>query len=120
MVPIKKVTFKSFTPFTNCLSRITNTQVDDASYTDAVMPMYNLIEDSNDYSKTSGILWKYCRDELAIIIADGVTAAFTDDKAPTDSFKLKQEITDQTRHNDTKNVERMVLLKYLSNILRTF
>ena len=62
MVPIKKVTFKSFTPFTNCLSRITNTQVDDAGYIDAVMPMYNLIEDSNDYSKTSGILWKYCRD----------------------------------------------------------
>ena len=120
MASIKKVTFKSFAPFTNCLSRINNVQVDDASFIDVVIPMYNLIEDNDDYSKTSGILWKYCRDELAIIIADGVTAAFTDDKAPTDSFKLKQEITDQTRHNDTKNVERMVLLKYLSNILRTF
>ena len=77
-------------------------QVDDTSLIDAVIPMYNLIEDSDDYSKISGILWKYCRDELAINIADGETAALTDDKAPTDSFKIKQEITDETPDSNKK------------------
>ena len=33
---------------------------------DALMPMYNLIEYSDDYSKTSGSLWQYCRDEPAL------------------------------------------------------
>ena len=33
---------------------------------DAVMPMYNLIEYSKNYSKTSGTLWQYCRDKSAV------------------------------------------------------
>ena len=59
----KKVISKSFIPFTDCISQINNTQVDNG----VVMSMYNLIEHSNNYSKTSGILWKYCRDEPAVI-----------------------------------------------------
>ena len=42
-------------PLTNCTSRINNIQVDDAHYIDVVMSMYNLIEYSDKYSKTSGI-----------------------------------------------------------------
>ena len=49
----KKVIFKNWAPFTDCISEITNTQVDNAKDIDAVMPMYNLIEYSNNYSKTS-------------------------------------------------------------------
>ena len=49
-------------PFTNCISEINNTQVDNAKDIDIVMPMYNLIEYSDNYSKTSGGLWKYCKD----------------------------------------------------------
>ena len=58
----KKVTFKSCAPFTNCISEISNTQIDNAKDIDIVMPMYNLIEYSNNYSKTSGSLWQYCKD----------------------------------------------------------
>ena len=42
--------------FKTCISRINNTQVDGAHDIDIVMPMYNLIENSNDYSETFGIL----------------------------------------------------------------
>ena len=45
----KKVTFKKCSPFVNCISRINNTQADDAHDIDIVMPMYNLIEYSNNY-----------------------------------------------------------------------
>ena len=39
----KKVIFKNCTPFTNCISKLNNTQMDNAEYIDIVMPMYNII-----------------------------------------------------------------------------
>ena len=54
----KKVIFKSCTPFTDCTSGINNKKVDNAKDIDVVMPMYNLIEYSDNYSKTSGSLWQ--------------------------------------------------------------
>ena len=66
------------------------------------MPMYNLIEYRDNYSKTSGVLWKYCR-------CDFKTFNF---------FKIKEIITGQRGDDDTKNVEIMVPLKYLSNFWR--
>ena len=62
----KKVILKNCAPFTKCMSRINNTQVDDAHDIDVVMPMYNLVEYRDNYSKTSGVLWQYCRDEPAL------------------------------------------------------
>ena len=40
----KKVIFKNSAPFTNCISKINNAEIDNAQYIDIVMPMYNLIE----------------------------------------------------------------------------
>ena len=40
----KGVTFKNYAPFTKCMSRINNTNIDNAQDNDIVMPMYNLIE----------------------------------------------------------------------------
>ena len=54
--------FKNCAPFTNCRSKINNTQIDNAEYVDIVMSMHNLIEYSDNYSKTSGSLWKYCKE----------------------------------------------------------
>ena len=53
----KGVTFKNCAPFTKCISRINNTDIDNADDIDIVMPMYNLIEYSDNYSKTSRSLW---------------------------------------------------------------
>ena len=52
----RKVIFKNCAPFTNCISKINNTQIDNAEYIDIVMPIYNLIEYCDNYSKISGNL----------------------------------------------------------------
>ena len=75
-----KVIFKNCAPFTCCISRINNTRVDDAQFIDVVMPMYKLIEYSNNYSKTFGILWQYCRDVPARN-DDGAITDFTETNA---------------------------------------
>ena len=49
----KAVTSKNCASFTKCISRINNADIDNAQDIDIVMPMYNLIEYSNNYSKTS-------------------------------------------------------------------
>ena len=62
----KEVTFKNCAPFTKCISRINNTDIDNAQDIDIVMPMYNLIEYSDNYSKTSRSLWQYYKDDPTI------------------------------------------------------
>ena len=72
------------------------------------MPMYNLIEYSDNYAKTSGSLWQYYRDEPNNNLAD------------SESFKFKVKITGNTPAADNeKDVKIMVPLKYLSNFWRT-
>ena len=98
--------FKNCAPFTDCISEINISQVDNAKYIDVVMPMYNLIENSNNYSKTSGSLWQYYRDES------------NDKIANSESFQFKKKLTGKPPNNDNKkNVEIVVPLKYLSNFL---
>ena len=80
------------------------------------MPMYNLIEYSDNYSKISGSLWQYCK-ELPAIDDDGDIVDFNGANA-TDSFNFKTKITGQTNNNGIINVEIMVLLKYVSNFWR--
>ena len=53
--------FKNCTSCINCKSEINNTEINNAKNIDIVMPMYNLIEYSDSYSKISGSLWKYYR-----------------------------------------------------------
>ena len=113
----KKVIFKNCAPFTNCISEINNTQIDNAKDIDIVMPMYNLIEYSDNYAKTTGSLLQYCKDVPARY-NNGEIAAF-DANFLTDSFKFKAKITGQTGNDGTKDVEIMVPLKYLSNFWRT-
>ena len=54
----KEVIFKNCAGFINCKSEINNTEIDNTKDIDTVMPMCNLIEYSDNYSKTSGSLWK--------------------------------------------------------------
>ena len=113
----KKVIFKNCAPFTNCISEINNTQIDNAKDIDIVMPMYNLIEYSDNYAKTTGSLWQYCKDIPALNANDEITD-FTGGNT-TDSFNFKAKITGRSEDNGTKDVEIMVPLKYLSNFWRT-
>ena len=72
------------------------------------MPMYNLIEYSDNYSKTSGSLWQYYKYDPNDSLTD------------SESFKSKIKTIGKTPNNgNTKDVEIIVPLKYLSNFLRT-
>ena len=112
----RKVIFKNCAPFTNCISEINNTQIYNAKDIDIVMPMYNLIEYSDNYAKTTRSLWQYCKDIPARHANDDIIV-FTENNT-TDSFKFKAKITGQTGNDGTKDVEIMVPLKYLSNFWR--
>ena len=113
----KKVIFKNCAPFTNCINKINNTQIDNTEYVDIVMSMYNLIEYSDTYSKTSGSFWQYCKEILAVNNAGNI--ADFDGTNATDSFNFKTKITSQTNNDGTINIEIMVPLKHLSNLWRT-
>ena len=61
---ITQVVSKNSTPFKNCRTEINDTFVDYADFINIAMPMYNLIEYSDNYSDTSGSLWQFKRDEI--------------------------------------------------------
>ena len=92
--------FKNCTPFTDWISGINNTQLDDAKDIDVVIPMYNLIEYS--YSKTSARLQQCCKNEPVLPYA-GAIANFSA------LLKFKQKITGKT--DDEKKWSYKKLLK---------
>ena len=81
------------------------------------MPMYNLIEYSDNYAKTTGSLWQYCKDIPARNNNNQIVNFAANNL--TDSFNFKAKIIGQTGNNGTNDVEIMVPLKYLSNFWRT-
>ena len=104
----KGVIFKDCSPFTKYISRINNTDIDNAQDIDIVIPMFNLIEHSDNYSNTSGSLWQYCKDDP------------NDNITQSESLKSKIKVTGKTpATGNTKNVKIIVPLKYLSNFWRT-
>ena len=114
----KKIIFKNCAPFTDCIRKINNTQVYNVKDIHIVMLMYNLIEYSDNYSKTSGSLWQYCKD-IPAVNNNGDIVDFNGANA-TDSFNFKAKITGQTDDDgEINNVEIMVPLKYLNNFWRT-
>ena len=68
------------------------------------MPMYNLIEYSDNYSKTSGSLRQYTKD-IPAVNNDNTIVDFTDDNV-TDSFNFKVKMIRKTRDNGTKMLKQ--------------
>ena len=116
----KAVAFKNTAPFINCISKMNGVQTDNAEDLDVIMPMYNLLEYSKNYRKTTGSLWNYYRDEPSDPLSSN-----------SESFKYKTSITgntynigageagydaDKVGKNET---EITVPLKYLINFCRT-
>ena len=87
----KKVKVKNCFPFTDCISEINNTEVDHAKDIHVVIPIYNLIEYSDNYSKACGCLWQYYRDETNIN-NNGIIIDFPD-YTDSASFISEQNIT---------------------------
>ena len=108
-----QVVFKNCAPFKKCRTKINETFAEETDFINITMPMYNLIEYSDNYSDTSGSLWNFKRDEI-INNAD-VT---NDNNAP--SFKYKVSIIGDTEKNGTKNGAKIAVpLKYSSNFWRS-
>ena len=90
----RQVILKNNAPFISCISKINGVLVENAEDFDIVMSMYNLLEYSKNYSKTSASLRNYYRDEL--------TDEANDNNGPNKyvislkSFKYKTSITRST------------------------
>ena len=80
----KGITFKNCAPFIKCINRVNNTETDNAKDIDILMPMYNLTEYSDNYSKTSGSLRQYYKDDPNNNLTD------------SELFKYKVKITGKT------------------------
>ena len=115
----KKLAFKNNTPFVSCISKINNTLIDNAEHLNIVMPMYNLIEYSKNYSKTTGSFWNYYRNEPNTDLGgadNNINYSIKDSK----SFDYKTSITGKLEgNNNEKEVETVAPLKHLSNFWRT-
>lgn len=104
-----QVTFKNCASFTNCIDQINDSQIDNSEYLGIVMPIYNRIECIDSYAKPLGRLWQYHKDIWNKNIAN------------LKSFRFKAGTTGRTSvGGSAKNVEIVLLLKYLDNFWRTF
>ena len=114
----KKLVFKNNAPFINCISKINGVKIDNAEDLDVVMPMYNLLEYSKNYKKTTGSLWNYYRDQPSSTAGhNNITHSILN----SESFDNKASFMENgmTHDNLTKNdVKVVVPLKHLSNFWR--
>ena len=109
----KNLVFKNNAPFINCISKTNGTEIDNAEDLDFVMPMYNLLEYSKNYRKTTGSLWNYYRDEPSSTDNNNITHSIFNSK----SFDYKANFI--ANNNLIKNdVKIVVPLKHLSNFWR--
>ena len=90
----KNLAIKNNAPFINCISIFNVVKIDNAEDLDVVMPMYNLLEYSKNYRKTTGSLWNYYRDEPSNSLSSN-----------SESFKYKAKV--------------VIPLKHLSNFWRS-
>ena len=113
----KKLVFKNNASFISCITKNNNTPTDNTENLVIVMPMYNLVEYSKNYSKTSGSLWDYYRDKPNSGTEGNINYSIKGSK----SFDYKTSITGKLEGNTVENesVEIVVPLKYLSNFWRS-
>ena len=112
---------KNNVPFVSCITRINGELIEDADDLDIVMPMYNLLEYSKNYRKTTGSLYNYYRDEL------GGNANNNDNTTNSNTFRYKNKITGNAYNvaagvegyiankNGTNDIKLAIPLKYLGN-----
>ena len=105
----RNLAFKNNAPFINCISKINGVQIDNAEDLDVVMLMYNLLEQSKNYKKTTDSLWNYYRNDPSNSLS-----------LNPESFKYKASIVGKTQENNDSltNAKVVIPLKHLSNFWR--
>ena len=116
-----RLALKNCAPFTKCNLEINNEHVDTAENLDIIMPMYNLIENSDNYQYSSATLYQYKRDEPP---EDDAVGDLTADNSSSFKYKIKllgnvTEVVGNAAGVRRLNVKIVVPLKYLSNFFRS-
>ena len=112
-----RLALKNCVPFTKCNLEINDEHVDTAENLDITMPMYNLIEYSDNYQDSSATLYQYKRDEP---IEDDAVADLTADNSSSLKYKISLLGNPVVANNIARiNVKLAVPLKYLSNFFRS-
>ena len=93
-----KVAFKNCAPFRKCRTEINETFIDEAEHINIAMPMYNLIEYSDNYPYTSGSLWQFKRDEKEV----NVDLTVDGNHIPNNSSSFKYKSSLITKRNGVK------------------
>ena len=105
------VAFKNCAPFRTCDVTINDEHVEKAEDLDIVMPMYNLLEYSDNYQDSTGSLYQFKRDEPPHDNADVANN--------TSSLVYKSKLISGTNNNNVNNVKLVVPLKYVSSFLKS-
>ena len=106
----KNLAFKDNALFMKFISETNNIKIDNAEDLDVVMSMYDLLEYSKNYKKTTGSLWSYCRDGPSNPLSNN-----------SESFKHKTSILGKSPQNNDSltNAEVVIPLKHLNNFWRS-
>ena len=109
----RQLTLKNNAPFISCISKINGELVENAEDLDVVMPMYNLLEYSGNYQKTSGSLFNYYRDEPKSDAVGNIDISIRNSK----SFDYKTKITESLGVGELEkdNITIAIPLKHLGN-----
>ena len=113
-----RLALKNCAPFTKCNLEINDEHVNTAENLDIVMPMYNLIEYSDNYQDSSATLYQYKRDEPPAVLANNLATN------NSSSFKYKINLLGDPEFDNANNITKLsvkvvVPLKYLSNFFRS-
>ena len=112
-----RLVLKNCAPFTKCNLEINDEHIDTAENLDIVMPMYNLIEYSDNYQDSSATLYQYKRDEPPEVNA---IADLTVDNSSSFKYKISLLGTPVFAENIARrSVNVVVPLKYLSNFFKS-
>ena len=116
-----RLALRNCAPFIKCNLEINDEHFDTAENLDTVMPMYNLIEYSDNYQNSSATLYQYKRDEPT---EDDAVADLTADNSSSFKYKIKllgnvTEVAGNGAGVRRLNVKIVVPSKYLNNFFRT-
>ena len=115
----KNLAFKNNAPFINCISKINGVQIDNAEDLDVVMLMYNLLEYSKNYRKTTGSMWNYYRDEPSNHLSTNSESFKYKTNITGNTYNLGDSEADYDANKVGKNKTEVVIpLKHLSNFWR--
>ena len=113
--------FENCVPFTRYVAHINDEHVETAESLDIIMPMYNLLEYSDNYADSSGSLNQFKRDQYPMNANTNPLNVALDNSV---AFKYKASLLGKASDADDndrslKNAKIVVLLKYLSNFFRS-